>query len=346
MKQLTKKEKNFIQYVFLLFLIGLTTYLVSTNLDIKLIPKVIKLVNIKYIIFGLLLVLIYIIFEAFIIHIIINVVEKSKIKLIGFKIATMGLYYNLVTPFASGSQPIQIYTLTKYNIDFSKAVAIVTNKTVVFQSIVTMYCGYLVLMNINLLKSEMPSIMVLVMVGVIMNVVILLLGLFVIFSPKKIKYLSSYLLNILTKLKLFKFLENKKGKINNYIDEYNYSIKIFLKDKKFIFLSLVLTILQLSVFFSISYCVYKAFNLKGISYFHILTLQVFLYMAISPIPTPGNVGANELAFLTIFSDVFPKELMGYAVFLYGGFVYYLLIIICGIFTIITHLKEPKIKIKK
>ena len=258
----------------------------------------------------------------------------------------MGLYYNLVTPFASGSQPIQIYSLTKCNMSFSKAIAIVTNKTVVFQSIVTMYCGYLIVTNINLLKAEMPSVLMLVTAGMIMNTVMLLVGLLIVFNPKQIKLISSYCINILTKFKIFKFLKNKKDKINNYIDEYNYSIKIFLKDKKSVFLSLILTILQLSVFFSISYCVYKAFNLSGVSYFRILTLQVFLYMAISPIPTPGNVGANELAFLTIFSDVFPKELIGYAVFLYGGFVYYILMIVSGIFTITTHYKIREIKKEK
>ena len=72
-----------------------------------------------------------------------------------------------------------------------------------------------------------------------------------------------------------------------------------------------------------------------------MTLQVYLYMAISPIPTPGNIGANELAFFTIFKRVFPQTLLGYAVFLYGGFMYYLILILSGIFTIYTHYKMDK-----
>jgi uncharacterized membrane protein YbhN (UPF0104 family) len=118
---------------------------------------------------------------------------------------------------------------------------------------------------------------------------------------------------------------------------------MFIKNKKALVLSLVLTFIQLTIFFSIAYCIYKAFNLSGLSYFNILTLQVFLYMAVSPVPTPGNIGANEIAFLTIFSNVFPKELMGYAVFLYGGFVYYFMVIICGMFTINTHYHMGKYK---
>ena len=72
-----------------------------------------------------------------------------------------------------------------------------------------------------------------------------------------------------------------------------------------------------------------------------MTLQVYLYMAISPIPTPGNIGANELAFFTIFKRVFPQTLLGYAVFLYGGFMYYLILILSGIFTIYSHYRMDK-----
>ena len=73
---------------------------------------------------------------------------------------------------------------------------------------------------------------------------------------------------------------------------------------------------------------------------NVLFLQV-VYMAISPIPTPGNIGANELAFFTIFKRVFPQTLLGYAVFLYGGFMYYLILILSGIFTIYSHYRMDK-----
>ena len=43
MLNLTKTQKSFIQYGFLLFLICITVYLVSTTLDISLIPMIIKI---------------------------------------------------------------------------------------------------------------------------------------------------------------------------------------------------------------------------------------------------------------------------------------------------------------
>ena len=51
MLNLTKTQKICIQYGFLLLLICMTVYLVSTTLDITLIPMIMKLVNKKFIFF-------------------------------------------------------------------------------------------------------------------------------------------------------------------------------------------------------------------------------------------------------------------------------------------------------
>lgn len=345
MLNLTKTQKICIQYGFLLLLICMTVYLVSTTLDITLIPMIMKLVNKKFIFIGFLIMVLYIILECTIINILIKTIQKTKVRFLAVKIAMMGFYYNLVTPFASGSQPMQIYALNKYDINLSKSIAIVTNKTVLFQTVVTIYSAVIIFLNIEVLKNELPSMLVLMSIGMVMNIVSLLGGMLIVLTPNTMKIIVKVIVNILYRLNIFKSLNKKIHTINRFIDEYSYSIKLFIKNKKALFLSIILTIIQLTVFFSISYCVYKAFNLNGLSLFDVLALQVFLYMSVSPIPTPGNVGANEVAFLTIFANVFPGNIIGYSVFLYSIYVYYFLVVVCGLFTIHTHYHMNKRKNK-
>ena len=345
MLNLTKTQKICIQYGFLLLLICITVYLVSTTLDITLIPMIIKLVNKKFIFIGFLIMVLYIILECTIINILIKTIQKTKVRFLAVKIAMMGFYYNLVTPFASGSQPMQIYALNKYDINLSKSIAIVTNKTVLFQTVVTIYSAVIIFLNIEILKNELPSMLVLMSIGMVMNIVSLVGGMLIVLTPNTMKIIVKVIVNILYRLNIFKSLNKKIHTINKFIDEYSYSIKLFIKNKKALFLSIILTIIQLTVFFSISYCVYKAFNLNGLSLFEVLSLQVFLYMSVSPIPTPGNVGANEVAFLTIFANVFPGNIIGYSVFLYSIYVYYFLVVVCGLFTIHTHYHMNKRKNK-
>lgn len=345
MLNLTKTQKICIQYGFLLLLICMTVYLVSTTLDITLIPMIMKLVNKKFIFIGFLIMVLYIILECTIINILIKTIQKTKVRFLAVKIAMMGFYYNLVTPFASGSQPMQIYALNKYDINLSKSIAIVTNKTVLFQTVVTIYSAVIIFLNIEVLKNELPSMLVLMSIGMVMNIISLLGGMLIVLTPNTMKIIVKVIVNILYRLNIFKSLNKKIHTINKFIDEYSYSIKLFIKNKKALFLSIILTIIQLTVFFSISYCVYKAFNLNGLSLFEVLSLQVFLYMSVSPIPTPGNVGANEVAFLTIFANVFPGNIIGYSVFLYSIYVYYFLVVVCGLFTIHTHYHMNKRKNK-
>lgn len=345
MLNLTKTQKICIQYGFLLLLICMTVYLVSTTLDITLIPMIMKLVNKKFIFIGFLIMVLYIILECTIINILIKTIQKTKVRFLAVKIAMMGFYYNLVTPFASGSQPMQIYALNKYDINLSKSIAIVTNKTVLFQTVVTIYSAVIIFLNIEILKNELPSMLVLMSIGMVMNIVSLVGGMLIVLTPNTMKIIVKVIVNILYRLNIFKSLNKKIHTINKFIDEYSYSIKLFIKNKKALCLSIILTIIQLTVFFSISYCVYKAFNLNGLSLFEVLSLQVFLYMSVSPIPTPGNVGANEVAFLTIFANVFPGNIIGYSVFLYSIYVYYFLVVVCGLFTIHTHYHMNKRKNK-
>ncbi|MGL5346002.1 MAG: lysylphosphatidylglycerol synthase transmembrane domain-containing protein [Peptostreptococcaceae bacterium] len=334
MISINNKRKNIIQGVFLIALICMTTYMVVNSLDFNMLSQVISILDYKYIGLGFSLMIIYILLEGHVINLIINSIHGSFSKSLGFKLGIMGLYYNLITPMASGSQPIQIYELTKANVSTSKASAIVVNKTIVFQVVVTIYCGVMILFNLNNLQTSLKPIFIFVLLGMFMNITMLGFGFFIVFNPTLTKRLAHFILNKLCGFKFLRFLENKNNQLDVFIDEYNCSVRLFAKDKKALAKSLIFTFLQLTIYFSVAFCISRALNLSGTSFVYLLSLQVFLYMAVSSMPTPGNVGANEVAFFTLFAGVIPKGLLGYSVFLYGVFVYYFLLIVCGLFTIL------------
>lgn len=339
-----KKKKTFLRYAFLLCLMIVTVYLVLKSLDISMLSNVITMVKKEYLLVGGVVILFYIILEGIILQIIINEEYKLKNSFVGFNLAIMGFYYNLVTPFASGSQPVQIYVLNKYKVPLSKATGIITNKTILYQVVTTVYCTIFIFVNANRLRYDLKTVIPFVILGLVVNLFTFIIGFLAIINTQKIKEICHRIVRYLLKFKLFNFLESKENNLDLFIDEYTASIKFFMKNKKLLIVTVSLTILQIFCYFSVSYWIYRAFNLSGYSFIYLMTLQVYLYMAISAIPTPGNIGANELAFFTIFKRVFPQTLLGYAVFLYGGFMYYLILILSGIFTINLHYKMNK-KIK-
>ena len=342
MININSTKKNILQVIFLITLVVMTTYLVFNSLDINLLSQVIKIIDYKYIVLGFGLMILYIALEGHITNLIIKSISGSTKKSLGYKIGIIGLFYNLVTPMASGSQPMQIYELSKSKVPVSKGSAVVVNKTIVFQVTVTLYCAILMIFNIDILQTQLKSVFLFIVLGMVMNIIMLSFGFFIVYNPVITKNIVTNILNLLTRFKYLQFLDSKRKDIYNFIDEYNYSVKLFIKDRKTLNKSLFFTFIQLTVYFSVAYCISKALNLTGSSYLYILSLQVFLYMAVSSMPTPGNVGANEIAFFTIFAGVFPKTLLGYSVLLYGVFVYYFLLVCCGLFTI---LNQSKVKCK-
>lgn len=336
-----KKKKTFIRYVFLLALMGVTVYLVLKSLDISMLSSVIAMVKKEYLLVGGIAVILYIILEGVILQVIINEQYKLKSHFVGFRLAIMGFYYNLVTPFASGSQPIQIYVLNKYKVPLSKSTGIITNKTILYQVVITLYCSLFIFLNINKLQYDLKTVMPFVVLGLGVNLFTFIIAFLAILNTPKIKRWCHKFVAYLVKFKLFKFFKIKEDRIDTFIDEYTEAIKFFMKNKKLLIITVILTVIQIACYFSVAYWIYKAFNLNGYSFIYLMTLQVYLYMAISPIPTPGNIGANELAFFNIFKRVFPQTLLGYAVFLYGGFMYYLILILSGIFTIYSHYRMDK-----
>lgn len=337
----SKLNKNIIRYGFLAILVLATSYLVLKSLDISMLPNIIEMVKKEYLLVGASVILLYIVLEGIILQIIINEQSRAENKFVGFKLAVMGFYYNLVTPFASGSQPVQIYVLNKHKVPLSKATGIITNKTILYQVVTTIYCTAFIFMNGNKFGNDLNTVKPFVILGLGVNLVTFIIVFCAIINKSKIKLICNKILSFLSNFKLLKFLKFKDDAVDTFIDEYTDSIKFFMKNKKLLITTVTLTVIQISCYFSMAYWIYRAFNLTTYSLVYLMSLQVYLYMAISPIPTPGNVGANELAFFTIFKRVFPQTLLGYAVFLYGGFMYYLILIGSGIFTIFSHYQMDK-----
>ncbi len=98
MDRLKNIRKSLLQYTFLFLLIGITIYLVFKTLDIKMLSNVMVMVDKKFLFIGALAIMCHIMLEGVVMKIIIESTHKVNIRFIGFKLAIMGFYYNLITP--------------------------------------------------------------------------------------------------------------------------------------------------------------------------------------------------------------------------------------------------------
>lgn len=106
--------------------------------------------------------------------------------------------------------------------------------------------------------------------------------------------------------------------------------------------TLITTVVQIIVYYSIPYWVYRSFGFCQYNIFQIITLQAVLYATVSGIPSPGAVGVSEGGFIEIFKNVFPNTMISGAILLNRGISFYAFVLISGIVIIINTLTSKKI----
>ena len=209
-------------------------------------------------------------------------------------------------------------------------------------------CGYQIstislgiicaIVNPNTLNG---GIIILFLIGVLINGFALSVMLICIFSKK----LTERIINIFLKiLKIFKVknLDIKKQKIEEGLKKYAESAT-YIKTHKMEFIkSICRVFIQIIIYYSVPFCVYKAFGLNSFNFFQIFTMQAVLYTTVSGLPLPGAVGVSETVFLSIFSPVFGNLLSG-AMLLNRGITFYWYVILSLIVVIVNAIKMKDVK---
>ena len=101
--------------------------------------------------------------------------------------------------------------------------------------------------------------------------------------------------------------------------------------------------LQIVLYHSIPFFVYKSFGLNEYNVFQLFAMQAVLYTTVSGLPLPGAIGISETVFLGIYSKAFENGLLQSAMLLNRGISFYIFVIISLTVVIINIMKNKKIE---
>lgn len=333
-----KKIKKIISnLIIFILLIGLTFFLVFKDQDVSEILNVAMGVKKQYLLIAILAMCIYISCESINVKRTLNALGEKTNFFQNIRYTLIGFFFSSITPAASGGQPMEIYYMHKDKVSVANSTLALLMQLSSFQ-IVTISIGIIsAVLNFDVIKN---GLIYLVVIGILLNSTALALLLISILSKK----LSDGLIKIAIKiLKFFKVknIEDKKTKLESELSKYQESA-VYIKSHKLVMLkTLLTTLIQVIVYYSIPYWVYLAFGFSGFNIFQIITLQAVLYATVSGIPSPGAVGVSEGGFIGIFKNVFPQTMISSAMLLNRGISFYLLVLISGVVVIVTALRTKK-----
>ncbi len=331
-------KKKIFNFCFIAFSSLILIYILTKSSDISSIYDVLKHIKLQYILIAIGCLFIFWLLEAYMIFKLILKFTDKKGNLetfwLALKTTLVGQYYSNITPGASGGQPVQLYIMKDENVPLSEGTAILVEKFLLFQVGVTIYSLALAIYKLKTLVGFSNSATWFVMVGLLVNVLMILCIWLISIKPKFIRNVIGFIINFLAKCRIIKDLSKAQNDFEEFVKNYEISIKKMKNNKILTFKLFALTFVQLTLFFSITYFIYKSFNLSGNGIFEIICLQAFVYMSVSFVPIPGTIGASEMGFMLLLGNVFSKNVIGAAILLWRGISYYFSLIFSGIFVIL------------
>ena len=335
----TKKIKQTIRNLIgFILLICLTFFLIFKDENIPEILKIATNVDQKYILIAILAMFVFILCETLNIGRVLKELGEKSNFIKNIKYTLIGFFFSAITPAASGGQPMEIYYMHKEDIKVANSTLALLIHLWSFQIITISFGIISTILNFEVVKG---GLIYLVILGIMLNSIALTLLAISIFSKK----LSEGVIKAAVKiLKLFKIknIEEKQEKLEAELEKYQESAKYIKAHKLIMLKTLLTTVVQIIVYYSIPYWVYLSFGFCQYNIFQIITLQAVLYATVSGIPSPGAVGVSEGGFIEIFKNVFPNTMISGAILLNRGISFYAFVLISGIVVIINTLKSKKI----
>ena len=298
--------------------------------------------NAEYLAYSLCVLCAAIVLDSLKYLVIMRAIRVKKGFATALTVSLLGKYYDNITPFSSGGQPMQIYNLHKNGVGGGESSAVICIKTAFNITMWLSVCLTLMLVNKDVLTLHVVDEMqrnVLYTGGWIgfaancaLPAVILSCALF----PKMTWAVTRGVLKIGCKMHLVKNIDasltRSKRAVNNFV-------AAFVSMVKRPFHSLVLLILCIAEpFLSMTLPYFVVVALGGPSVtpsiglmLEIMTLNVYAQMSAMIIPTPGNSGAVESAFMFALTTLSSGALF-WTVFSWRFLSYYSYIIIGTLMT--------------
>lgn len=338
---MNKKKAN---YLFIILMIVVTLAIMFSSENLKDLPQLLLKTNIVYLLLATSMMLGDWLFDGLILNLITRTVHGNISYFKSLKIAIIGQYYSAITPFSTGGQPVQVYLMSKDSISVTKGSLILFNKFIIYQIAVTLYSLVMFILKLSFILNDAKGAVPFVIIGFVMNLGVLAGIVLLFYKEEWIKPIVLYVLKFLNKVGIIKDMDKYVGKLDQSMLEYTQSVEKIKENKKSSLLLLILTIVQLTFYFSITYFVYLALGLSGETFIDIIAVQSLVYMAASYIPTPGTAGASEGGYYLLFKPLFTKNLIMYALLLWRTISYYLRVLVTGFVTLVDYIKRKRRKV--
>ncbi len=327
------KKKIIFNFIIFFLLFALTYYLIFRKQDMSVLMDNLRSVDPYFIAICFICMILYYLFEAFNANNLLRAFGEKLSFFKSFNFSLIGAFYSAITPGGSGGEPMQVYYMSKDNVKVSHSTLALLIHLFCHLLSIVLFGILSVIFNYDIIDHKL---LILFLIGLSFNTIVLCVYSICIFSEK----LTNKLIKIVEKiLKIFNKKKAKKlnDKIENELELFHESAKFIKQNKKEFIRAIIVALLQLFVYYSIPYFVYRSFGLCDYNILYVVSIQAILYCTVSCLPLPGTVGINETVFLILYAHIYSQSQMMDALLLQRGITFYLFVFINLIVVVINNI---------
>lgn len=301
-----------------------------------------QIVNINpfYLVLAFFLIICYWIFKAIVMRITVRKFKETFTFREALRLVLETNFFHAVTPFASGGQPYEIYSLKRSKLKVTEATNVSIQNFIVYQIALVFLGSVAVLCNAYLhIFPNNRFLRYLVTVGFIANLAVIVILFLISFTKKLNRMLVDFVIKVLNKVKLVKDKEKTIQKFERYLTDFNEGAKILVKDKKSFLFMIFCNFVALLFFYLIPLILlYGIGDTTSMRPYECVIASAYIMMVGSFVPIPGGTGGLEYAFVTFYSTFITGPILN-AIMLLWRFITYYFGMIVGAITL--NLKRKK-----
>lgn len=275
----------------------------------------------RYLLLGFFLLFSYWFFKAITMWVVTKKYGKYRFRN-AFRMVVETNFFHAVTPFSTGGQPYEIYSLKKNNIKLTDATNVSVQSFIIYQialvllGTIAIICNYFLnLFPANRLLEK------LVTLGFIVNFLVIVVLFLLSFTKKISKFLLSFIVKFLNKFKIFKNPDKTLQDLDKYIKEFNEGAKKIIKNK-LEFLGLIfLQFISLTSLYLIPFVLFMGVGIY-INPLLVVATSAYVMLIGSFVPIPGGTGGLEYGFIAFFSNFNSTKIVTAIMLLWRFITYY------------------------
>lgn len=281
---------------------------------------------------GTIMIVLYWVFKALCLYLIVKEYNKNVKYITMFKQILVTQFFNGVTPFSTGGQPMQVYMLKNSGVKVAAATNIIVQDFIMYQFALIVIGLFALVANFYYnFFAVSQTLYSLIIIGFLINLAVGLVLLFVSFSKKFNDYIGKLVINIASRTRFVKDKDAVISKWEEKLAEFHSGAKLFKKKKMLFVKCFCAHLLGLIVYYIIPFFVFLSFDIDlSISIPAVITSSAFVLIIGNFVPIPGGSGGIEYGFLEFFGSFIPGSILSSGLIVWRFITYYLGIIVGGI----------------